>query len=303
MTREPKNEAFARTSFLHGANAAYIEDMQAQYERNPGSVSDEWRHFFASLHEEQQGENGHAGPSWARPLDQLNAEGDRELLGALTGDYGATEQHIRGRLQARAQASGFEMSPAVSLRATQDSIRALMLIRAYRVMGHLAADLDPLGLTERKIHKELRPETYGFTEADLDRPIFIDKVLGLEMATIREILKIVRRTYCRHIGVEFMHITSPAQKSWIQERIEGKDKDIAFTPGRQARDPEQAGRGRAVRDLRRREIHGHQALRARRCRGHGAGAGADHQARRATRASKRSSSAWRIAGASTCSPT
>ncbi len=62
MTREPKNEAFARTSFLHGANAAYIEDMQAQYERNPGSVSDEWRHFFASLHEEQQGENGHAGP-------------------------------------------------------------------------------------------------------------------------------------------------------------------------------------------------------------------------------------------------
>ena len=230
MTREPKNEAFARTSFLHGANAAYIEDMQAQYERNPGSVSDEWRHFFASLHEEQHTENGHAGPSWARPLEQLNAEGDRELLGALTGDYGATEQHIRGRLQARAQASGFEMSPAVSLRATQDSIRALMLIRAYRVMGHLAADLDPLGLTERKIHKELRPETYGFTEADLDRPIFIDKVLGLEMATVREILKILRRTYCRHIGVEFMHITSPAQKSWIQERIEGKDKDIAFTP-------------------------------------------------------------------------
>ena len=230
MTREPKNEAFARTSFLHGANAAYIEDMQAQYERNPGSVSDEWRHFFASLHEEQQGDNGHAGPSWARPLEEVAAEGDRDLLGALTGDYGATEQHIRGRLQQRAQAAGFEMSPAVSLRATQDSIRALMLIRAYRAMGHRAANLDPLGLTERKIHKELRPETYGFTEADLDRPIFIDRVLGLESATIREIVKILRRTYCRHIGVEFMHITSPVEKSWIQERIEGKDKDIAFTP-------------------------------------------------------------------------
>ena len=99
------------------------------------------------------------------------------------------------------------MTPAASLRATQDSIRALMLIRAYRVMGHLAADLDPLGLAERKVHTELRPETYGFTEADLDRPIFIDKVLGLETATMREILKILRRTYCRHIGVEFMHIT------------------------------------------------------------------------------------------------
>jgi 2-oxoglutarate dehydrogenase E1 component len=229
MTRQPKNEAFARTSFLHGANAAYIEEMQAQYERNPGSVSDEWRHFFASLHEEMQ-DHGHDGPSWGRPLQDV-AEGDRELLGALTGDYAAeTEQHIRGRLQQRAHTGGFELSPAASLRATQDSIRALMLIRAYRVMGHLAADLDPLGLSERKIHKELRPETYGFTEADLDRPIFIDKVLGLEMATIREIVKILRRTYCRHIGVEFMHITSPAQKSWIQERIEGKDKDIAFTP-------------------------------------------------------------------------
>ena len=229
MTRQPKNEAFARTSFLHGANAAYIEEMQAQYERNPGSVSDEWRHFFASLQEEPQPGNGHDGPSWAKPLEQVEQTGDRDLMGALTGDWGEVEQHVRGRLQARASVAAVELSPAASLRATQDSIRALMLIRAYRVMGHLAADLDPLGLTERKTHRELRPETYGFTDADLDRPIFIDKVLGLEMATIRDILKILRRTYCRHIGVEFMHITSPAQKSWIQERIEGKDKDIAFT--------------------------------------------------------------------------
>src|SRR5438477_530035 len=81
--------------------------------------------------------------------------------------------------------------------------------RAYPVMGHLAADLDPLGLTERKVHRELRPETYGFTKAALDRPTFIDKVLGLETATIREILRILRRTYCQQIGVEFMHITSP----------------------------------------------------------------------------------------------
>jgi 2-oxoglutarate dehydrogenase E1 component len=232
MSRQPKNEAFARTSFLQGANAAYIEEMQAQYERNPGSVSDEWRHFFASLQEERRGADGpygdHGGPSWARPLEQV-AEGDRELLGALTGDYGEAERRIRGQLRARAAASGFDLSPAASLRATQDSIRALMLIRAYRAMGHLAADLDPLGIAERKKHRELRPDFYGFTEADLDRPIFIDKVLGLETATIREIVKILRRTYCQHIGVEFMHITNPAQKSWIQERIEGRDKDIAFT--------------------------------------------------------------------------
>jgi 2-oxoglutarate dehydrogenase E1 component len=230
MTRQPKNEAFARTSFLQGANAAYIEEMQAQYERNPGSVSDEWRHFFASLQEERRRENGHSGPSWARPLEQIAKEGDPELIAALTGDYGAAEQRLRSRLEARAAGAGFDMTPAASLRAIQDSIRALMLIRAYRAMGHLAADLDPLGLAERKKHRELKPDFYGFTEADLDRPIFIDKVLGLETATIREILKILKRTYCRHIGVEFMHITAPVQKSWIQERIEGRDKDIAFTP-------------------------------------------------------------------------
>jgi 2-oxoglutarate dehydrogenase E1 component len=229
MSRQPKNDAFARTSFLQGTNAAYIEEMQAQYERNPGSVSDEWRHFFASLQEEHGAAegNGHSGPSWARPLEQV--DDNKDLLGALTGDYGAAERQIQSRLNAKAAATGFELSPMASLRTTQDSIRALMLIRAYRVMGHLAADLDPLGLTERKIHKELRPETYGFTDADLDRPIFIDKVLGLEIATVRDILKILRRTYCRQIGVEFMHITSPVQKSWIQERIEGRDKDINFT--------------------------------------------------------------------------
>ncbi|HET6927713.1 MAG TPA: 2-oxoglutarate dehydrogenase E1 component, partial [Hyphomicrobiaceae bacterium] len=229
MTRQPKNEAFAQTSFLQGANAAYIEEMQAQYERNPGSVTNEWRHFFASLKEERapQDGNGHGGPSWAKPLASLQEKS--ELLDALTGDWGGVERGVRDRLKARAQAHGVALDPIASVRATQDSIRALMLIRAYRVMGHLAADLDPLGLVARKMHKELRPETYGFTEADLDRPIFIDKVLGLEIATVREILKILRRTYCRHIGVEFMHITSPAQKSWLQERIEGRDKDITFT--------------------------------------------------------------------------
>jgi 2-oxoglutarate dehydrogenase E1 component len=233
MTRQPLNERFLRTSFLSGANAAYVEEMQAQYERNPGSVSDEWRHFFESLNEEREEVPGDGrGPSWG--VRQLETE-NGELVAALTGDYGAAERNLRDNLQARAHMLGFEMSPAASLRATQDSIRALMLIRAYRVMGHLAADLDPLGLADRKVHRELKPETYGFTDADLDRPIFIDRMLELETATMRQILRILRRTYCRHIGVQFMHITSPAQKAWIQDRIEGEEKDIRFTPeGRRA---------------------------------------------------------------------
>jgi 2-oxoglutarate dehydrogenase E1 component len=230
MSRQALNDALARTSFLNGVNAAYIEEMQALYEKNPGAVTDEWRLFFQSLQEDKSAtrHDGH-GPSWARPLDELQQNGDSELVAALTGDYTQTEHQIRGKIQARAQAQGYDLSMAASLRATQDSIRALMLIRAYRVMGHLVADLDPLGLTERRAHRELKPETYGFTEADLDRPIFIDKVLGLETATIRQILRILRRTYCRQIGVEFMHITSPAQKAWIQERIEGEGKDVKFT--------------------------------------------------------------------------
>jgi len=233
MSRQPLNDRFLRTSFLSGANAAYVEEMQAQYERNPGSVGDEWRHFFESLNEEREKVPGDGrGPSWG--VRQLETE-NGELVAALTGDYGAEERSLRDNMQARAHMLGFEMSPAASLRATQDSIRALMLIRAYRVMGHLAADLDPLGLADRKVHRELKPETYGFTDADLDRPIFIDRMLGLETATMRQILRILRRTYCRHIGVQFMHITSPAQKAWIQDRIEGEEKDIRFTPeGRRA---------------------------------------------------------------------
>ena len=233
MARQPQNEALADTSFLHGVNAAYLEEMQAIYERNPGAVSDEWRLFFQSLNEGNRATaaaDAHShGPSWARPLEDISQQGNQDLLGALTGDYGGAERNFREKIASRAQVAGYDMSMAASLRSTQDSIRALMLIRAYRVMGHLVADLDPLGISDRKVHKELRPETYGFTEADLDRPIFIDKVLGLETATVRQILRILRRTYCRKIGVEFMHITSPLQKAWIQERIEGEEKDIRFT--------------------------------------------------------------------------
>ena len=230
MARQALNDAFARTSFLHGVNGAYVEEMHAQYERNPGSVTDEWRLFFESLHEDRGTASAEAdGPSWAVPLERIESNGNADIIAALTGDYAGAEQHLRERISTRAAQGGHDLSMAASLRATQDSIRALMLIRSYRVMGHLAADLDPLGLTEPKVHAELMPETYGFMEADYDRPIFIDYVLGLETATIRQILRIVQRTYCEHIGVEFMHITTPAQKAWIQERIEGEEKDITFT--------------------------------------------------------------------------
>ena len=104
-----------------------------------------------------------------------------------------------------------------------------MLIRAYRMRGHFHANLDPLGLAVEPNAEELDPRSYGFSDADLDRKIFLDKVLGLEFASLREITAILNRTYCQTLGVEFLHISDAAQKSWIQERIEGRDKEITFT--------------------------------------------------------------------------
>ena len=104
-----------------------------------------------------------------------------------------------------------------------------MLIRAYRARGHFYADLDPLGLEPHRNEEDLDPASYGFTDADMDRKIFLDKVLGLEFGTMREIVAILRRTYCQTLGIEFMHISNAQQKAWIQERIEGEHKEISFT--------------------------------------------------------------------------
>jgi len=229
MARQALNDAFARTAFLDGANAAYIEDLYAQYQNNPGSVDDQWKHFFASLNDDQEAVVKEArGPSWGPDDEIRHANG--EFVAAMDGNWGAVQQQLHNGIQARAQQFGADISPAATLRATQDSLRALMMIRAYRVRGHLSADLDPLKLTKREAHPELQPQTYGFTPADLDRPIFLDYVLGLETGTIRQIVDILQQTYCGRIGIEFMHISDPEQKSWLQQRMEGEEKRVSFTP-------------------------------------------------------------------------
>src|SRR4051795_7896401 len=234
MARQDLNEALARTSFLFGGNAAYIEDLYAQYARDPNAVDAEWKAFFGALKDDDKIVTKNAeGASWAKPNWPIAANG--ELVAALDGNWGATEKALGDKIKAKAQSKGVEVSQADVFRATRDSVRALMLIRAYRVRGHLYANLDPLGLAVRGDHEELHPSHYGFSEADLDRPIFLDNVLGLEFGTIREIVAILERTYCQTLGVEFMHISDPAEKAWIQERIEGPDKEITFTPeGRRA---------------------------------------------------------------------
>ena len=184
MTRQDINQALLQTSFLYGANSAYIEALQAQYEKDPLSVEPGWRNFFAAMGDDPASVAKTAeGASWRKPHWPETPKGD--LINALDGDWPAAEKALAEKLRAKA-AEAAEAAPSEDeiRRATRDSVRALMMIRAYRMRGHLHANLDPLGLEPPKDHEELHPSTYGFQEADYDRRIFIDHVLGLEHATV-----------------------------------------------------------------------------------------------------------------------
>lgn len=238
MSRQDANAAFALSSFLQGTNATYIDEIYARYEKDPSSVDAEWQEFFKSLNDQPADVRKNAeGPSWERDNWPLTPQDD--LTSALDGNWAEVEKAVGAKIAAKAQAKAGDKAGALSsadvLQATRDSVRALMLIRAYRMRGHFHAKLDPLGIEAPKNREELDPRTYGFSEADFDRKIFLDHVLGLEYATLREITAICERTYCQTLGVEFMHISNAAQKAWIQERIEGPDKEISFTrEGRRA---------------------------------------------------------------------
>ncbi|MEP2942409.1 MAG: 2-oxoglutarate dehydrogenase E1 component [Hyphomicrobiales bacterium] len=234
MAREEANDAFAQTSFLYGANAAYIEDLYAQFQNDRDSVSPEWQEFFGSMPEDAPVDviKNAAGASWKKAHWPIPENG--ELISAMDGNWGPVgdEPLDSGALskKIKSTATGASLSNSDIQEAAKDSIHAIMMIRAYRARGHLHANLDPLGLTGKKDdHNELHPSNYGFDESDYDRPIFIDYYLGLETATIRQMVEILKRTYCSTLGVEFMHISDPGAKSWIQQRIEGPDKEIAFT--------------------------------------------------------------------------
>ena len=202
MTRHELNDVFATTSFLQGANAAYLEQLHASYQQAPDSVGPEWQAFFASLRDDMDDVLFQArGPSW-KPSSGL--EGKVLAPAAFTQEQ--------------------------ALDAARDTLAARMLIRNFRTRGHLIAKLDPLELSTRKEHPELRPKTYGFTKADYDRPIYLGGALGLQFGTLRQVLDILKRVYAQHIGTEYMHISDPDQRQWIQDRLEGPEAEIRFTP-------------------------------------------------------------------------
>jgi len=160
------------------------------------------------------------GPSWARtnwpPIDTDD----------LTGALDPTQMQVA--VKAAAKANGKAVSDADAVSAADDAIRAQMLIRTYRVRGHLAANLDPLGLTQRDLPADLTPEYHGLN--DPDKKVYLGGTLGLQYATVREIVAILRANYCGNVGLEYMHIADVEERRFLQERLEGKDKEIHFTP-------------------------------------------------------------------------
>ncbi|MEX2455650.1 MAG: 2-oxoglutarate dehydrogenase E1 component [Rhodospirillaceae bacterium] len=204
-----------RTSFLASANSTFIEELYAQYLEKPATVAPEWAAFFNELEDEAPDVLKELkGASWAPRSTSI-----------IGGQTGALPMNVNG-----AAANGHAAPVAALSEATRDSIQALMIIRSHRVRGHLYAELDPLGLEQPLSHTELDPESYGFSESDYDREIYIHERLGLgEKAPLRDIVERVRATYCGHIGVEYMHITSSEEKVWIQDRIEAIRNQTDFT--------------------------------------------------------------------------
>jgi 2-oxoglutarate dehydrogenase E1 component len=197
--RHDMSDAIEANGYLFGSNTVFVEELYQRYQQDPSSVDASWREFFTAL-----GEDAHVFyPSWAPKTHKVIGVADASAA-KPAGDKG-------GKASA---------APVIDARAIQDSISAQRIIHAYRVRGHLLANLDPLHQEVTKYHPELDAKTYGFSDDDMDRKIELNGTLGLEKATMREILSVLKQTYCSTFAVEFMHIQFPEQKQWIQERIE-----------------------------------------------------------------------------------
>ena len=204
-----------------GVSPAFIDALYARYKASPDSVEPGWRAFFEGL------EGAASGPSWENARWPLTSTDD------LTAALDPTQME-----PAPKPAKGGKPAPAAApapdqdavVKAAADAIRAQMLIRTYRVRGHLAANLDPLGLSGlRELPADLTTEYHGFSDADLDRSVYLGGTLGLQWATVRELVDILRANYCGNVGLEYMHIADVEERRFLQDRMEGKDKAIEFT--------------------------------------------------------------------------
>ncbi len=186
------------SAFLYGGNGGFIEDLYSRYLEDPSAIDASWRVYFDEL-----------GAETKMLFQKSKAALEPRPASTLSAPSGLTPSDV------------IDLDGERSKRLILDHLRIVMLIRAFRVRGHLLADLDPLNLSRNEAHPELDPANYGFGENDWDREFFLDNVLGLEKATLRQIVDILRQTYSAKIGVEFMHIQEQDQKAWIQAVMEG----------------------------------------------------------------------------------
>ena len=199
---------------IEGVSPSFVESLYRQFAANPASVAPEWQRWFDGLEESV------SGPSWQ------NKTWPPQTTDSLTAALDPTQMAVEAKAQA-AKPGKAAVSAADIASAAADSIRAMMLIRTYRVRGHLAANLDPLGLSKRELPADLTPEYHGFTGADLDKPVYMGGALGLETATVRDLVDILRANYCGNVGLEYMHISDVEERRFLQDRMEGRDKAIA----------------------------------------------------------------------------
>ena len=195
-------------TFLNSANAPYVAELYSKFRNDPESVDTTWKDFFNNLNEDDYSVlKDFGGPEWKeRPSSIIDKNYITKVIKS-NANYDSEEFRV----------------------STLESIRALRLIRAFRINGHLIADLDPLGISEREYPQELDFKSYGFIESDLEKEIFIDGSLGLEKGKLKNIIKILKETYSASIGVEFLHIQQADQKQWVQERIEEVRNKTNFT--------------------------------------------------------------------------
>ncbi|MGU3392233.1 2-oxoglutarate dehydrogenase E1 component [Sphingomonas sp. M1A8_2b] len=211
-----------------GVSPAFVETLYAKFNADPASVESGWRAFFEGL------EGSAQGPSWESARWPLTTTDD------LTAALDPTQMEpapkpSKGGKPAPAAAAPAPVSKEEIAKAAADAIRAQLLVRTYRVRGHLAANLDPLGLSKREMPEDLKTEYHGFSDADIDRKVYLGGTMGFEWVSIRELVDTLRKNYCGNVGLEYMHISDVEERRFLQERMEGQDKAIEFsTDGKKA---------------------------------------------------------------------
>ena len=207
-----KNLEFEKTSFLTKSNSAFLEQMYLKYINKDLDLPSSWKNYFDDLGDELDlVVNEIKGPSWAPIKKQIN----------IVEKKPKKEVHSNGSVK--------NVISENNLQNNIDSIKAVELIRAYRLRGHLLAKLDPLGLKKTEYLEELHPEYYGFKKSDYKREIFLNGVTNKKYSNINEILTFLNNTYCGPIGYEYMHISNPEERIWLRKRIEEDENEIKFT--------------------------------------------------------------------------